>query len=172
MRGEYLIRPILVGVVASLLSACQTPGLPRATLATDQARSADLDLRQLPPQPLAVGSCGVFFWTADAERRFIAFEDLSSGRALLHVNGERLLRQGESSRAVWPVGTRYERRFTGQGAVSAIEIDANFDIMQADGLATTRAVQRRFDSAGTRTVIALSGHYACRSRPGDPEQTP
>lgn len=129
----------------------------------EQTRTdGEVDPGALPPQELDLGECGVFFWNARADRRFLAFENLTTGLARIHVDGQ--MREFLSSIRAEPVapGVPFVRRFTNPTLSLDIELSGDVEGGVAAGFRIAPARMRLLQPDGGQVVIPLIGHYACR----------
>lgn len=154
-------------VLAALLSACTTTGgtLPVPSLGgarpVEQA-SPIASASELAPQTLSAGECGTFFWSADPDHRFLAFENETRGYAQVFVNG---VAQGfymPRRDSLYVAGDGYRRSFVDPERQLDIEIAGRVGESLPTGQRIERVVMRVEQPNGQRLVVPLIGHYACR----------
>lgn len=158
---------LLSAASAVLLSACTTTGgaLPvpalGGTRAAEQA-APDIAENELAPQTLDAGECATFFWSADPDHRFLAFENETRGHAQVFINGSAQGFYMPRRDSLYISGDGYRRSFVDPERELDIEIEGRVGESLPTGQRIERVVMRVEQPNGQRLVVPLIGHYACR----------
>ena len=161
------VQPVTVLVLALAMSACaSTDGaLPvpgTGGMSAAEATAPVAPANELAPQNLQPGECGTFFWTADSEHRFVAFENETRGYAQLFVDGGTESFSGQRRDGLHVAGDHYRRGFSDPARNLDIEIEGRIGDPLPTGQRIERVVMRVQQSDGALFVVPLIGHYACR----------
>ncbi|WP_300553461.1 hypothetical protein [Maricaulis sp.] len=156
---------------ATVLGGCTTTdGLPVPT--GPQTANPDTDtaalvegLDQLPPQQLDAGECAGFFWSADAEHRFLAFENETLGYARVFADGQVHEFAVPSRQGSHIAGDLYQRHYVDAARQLDMRLSGTIGERLPDGQRIERSVLSIQQTDGQRMVIPVIGHYACRVSP-------
>lgn len=154
-------------VLAALLSACTTTGGTLPVPSLGGARPAEqtapaVAANELTPQTLDAGECGTFFWSADPDHRFLAFENETRGYAQIFINGGAQGFYMPRRDSLHVSGDGYRRSFLDPDRNLDIEIAGRVGESLPTGQRIERVVMRVEQPNGQRLVVPLIGHYACR----------
>ncbi len=159
----------LLGAV--LLTGCATPGGlpfpagPQAAAPEAEAPALVEVLDQLPPQQLDAGECAGFFWSADAEHRFLAFENETGGYARVFADGQVHEFAVPSRQGSYIAGDPYQRHYVDAARQLDMRLTGTIGERLPEGQRIERAVLSIQQPDGQRLVIPVIGHHACRVSP-------
>ena len=161
------VQPVSVLVLALAVSACASTEGALPVSGSGGMRSAEVTepatpANELAPQILQPGECGTFFWTADSEHRFVAFENETGGYAQLFVNGQAESFSGQRLDGLHVAGDHYQRDFADPARDLDVEIEGRIGDPLPTGQRIERVVMRIQRTDGALLVVPLIGHYACR----------
>lgn len=156
---------------AALLSGCATAGgglqLPmpesRDNSSPDEPVVVEA-LTELPPQQLNAGACAAFFWSADAQHRFLAFENESEGFAHVFANGQVNEFSVPTRQGSYIAGDPYQRHYVDAERQLYLRLTGMIGERLPDGQRIERSVLSIQQPDGQRLVIPVIGHFACRQR--------
>ncbi len=152
------------------LAACATPGAqaPSSPILGNAAPAEpavpQTDLTELPPQNLIAGECATFFWSADTQNRFLAFENETRGYANIFVDGAAHRFAAATHRGSYVAGDLYRRSFVDPARNLDIQISGEIGDPLPSGQRIDRVVMRITQPDGQILVIPMIGHHACRNR--------
>lgn len=141
-------------------TALQPPVMSNVRVAPSVTESGDG--RELPPQALEPGACATFFWTADAEHRFVAFENETEGFARVFANGAVHGFFLPPREAAYVAGDPYRRVYADPARQLDIRLSGTIGDPLPQGQRIDRTVMRVSQPNGQTLVVPLIGHYACR----------
>jgi hypothetical protein len=118
--------------------------------------------RELPPQILAQGDCASFFWTADAEHRFLVFEHETGGFARLVVDGAEHRLLVPPREAAHVTGDPFRRVYSDPERQVDVRLSGIVGDPLPEGRRMERVVMRVSRPDSSTLVIPMIGHYACR----------
>lgn len=157
---SFLVLALAMSACASTDGALPVPGT--GGMGAAEATAPVAPANELAPQILQPGECGTFFWTADSEHRFVAFENETRGYAQLFVDGETESFSVQRRDGLHVAGDHYRRGFSDRARNLDIEIEGRIGDPLPTGQRIERVVMRIQQSDGALLVVPLIGHYACR----------
>jgi hypothetical protein len=110
----------------------------------------------LPPQDLAPGECGAFFWDRAEPNPLLVFDNESRGDARLWLNGETVAVASAVRSFDYRAGERLERRYGNVSIAGEITDRRNGEAVIG------RALMRVRDGDGRETVTPMVGLISCR----------
>lgn len=166
------VKTVLIALVCSGgLTACVstgggntiTPpvfGNSRSALATEAATG----LSELPPQTLAAGACATFFWSADSQNNFLAFENETEGYSNVFANGTVHGFYIPPREGNYVAGDVYRRTYVDPARDLDIQVAGTIGDPLPTGQRIERVVMRVNQPNGQTLVVPMIGYYACRDQ--------
>lgn len=143
----------LMALAAGLLIGC-------ATADTSASIPAE-DMQQLTPRELALGECGLFVWSADAQKRFILFTKPFGEDAVWHDGGG--VRPLSVSPMVSPGPEKLPAKQRFNAGYTELTLDLRIPQPIPQGMRYKGGVLKLKRSAdGVETVMPVVGLKSCR----------
>lgn len=155
----------------------ETMGAPQRTVAPAQTSAAlatpaapdpvGLEPSEaLPPQELAPGECGLFFWTSSLPHHLVVFENETRRRASALHDGATHLMGVPAQRADFVQGDAFRRLYLHQDTGRTFTVTGEIGEATPSGPRIERALLRVRERTGVEVVRPLTGLRACRGRDG------
>lgn len=145
-----------------ILSACTTPPVqaPNRTGAPAANTAASAQARELPPQQLPAGTCGMFLWSMGSPRRLVFFSKAASPTATAFINEQETTLTLVASRGdvFGEFLTEAEYRVNSGERVQLSIVPGE---MMENGQRVASGSLVVLDAAGWETVLPVAGLRAC-----------
>jgi hypothetical protein len=132
----------------------EAAGQPPSSAATMQAPTDGAP--GLPPQDLAAGECGAFFWGRAMPNPLLVFENESRGEARLLLNDREVRESTPVRHSSYQAGQPINRRY------GAVTVTGEVTALRGNEAIVGRALLRVGDASGQETVTPLIGLISCR----------
>ena len=120
-------------------------------------------LEALPPQTLASGECGLFFWTSAAPHRFVLFENESRQSAKILHEGRMHTIGVVPQRADFVTGDAFSRVYLDRQSNLVLTLTGEVGEEGRAGVLIERALLKARELDGTEIVVPVLGLRSCRT---------
>ncbi|MEO1038491.1 MAG: hypothetical protein AAFX09_03020 [Pseudomonadota bacterium] len=152
----------------SELQSRASPPAPSAVIATPAAPDPVMlePTDALPPQTLAPGECGLFFWTSSMPHRLVLFEN-ETRRAVMALHDGAVHRMGVTAqRADFLQGDAFRRLYLHEDTARSFTVSGEIGEVTASGPRIERGLIRVRERSGVEVVRPVIGLRSCRGLDG------